>query len=351
MMKKNFLIYGANGYTGELITRYAVESGLKPIIAGRDRVSIEKLAALNGLEYRVFDLADEQALDSALSEVAVVIHCAGPFSLTFEQMSSACLRTGTHYLDITGEIDVFESLSKKDAEAKSAGVMLMPGVGFDVVPSDCLALHLKNRLPSADTLRLAFFGMGRISHGTQKTMTMNMGKGGRVRRNGEIIDVPSAFRERVIDFGDHKKTGVTIPWGDVSTAFHSTGIPNVEVYTVLPKSARRLLRISRYFSWLLRMGAIQSMIQSRIPKGGASDKERKRGRSYLWGRAEDSAGNFVESRITAVEGYTLTALTALLIAEKVLAGKFEIGFQTPAKAYGAELILEVDGSERVDVSA
>jgi len=120
-------------------------------------------------------------------------------------MSSACLRTGTHYLDITGEIDVFESLSKKDAEAKSAGVMLMPGVGFDVVPSDCLALHLKNRLPSADTLRLAFFGMGRISHGTQKTMTMNMGKGGRVRRNGEIIDVPSAFRERVIDFGDHKK--------------------------------------------------------------------------------------------------------------------------------------------------
>jgi len=350
-MKNNFLIYGANGYTGELITRFAVERGLKPIITGRDKASIEKLAALHGLEHHIFDLSDQQALDSALSEVAVVIHCAGPFSLTFEQMSSACLRTGTHYLDITGEIDVFESLAKRDADAKSAGVMLMPGVGFDVVPSDCLALHLKNRLPSADTLRLAFFGMGRISHGTQKTMTMNMGKGGRVRRNGEIIDVPSAFMERLIDFGDYKKMGVTIPWGDVSTAFHSTGIPNIEVYTALPKSARRMLRFSRYFSWLLGMGAIQSLIQSRIPKGGASDKERRRGKSYLWGRAEDSDGNFVESRITAVEGYTLTALTALLIAEKVLSGNFKTGFQTPAKAYGADLILEISGSERVDVSA
>lgn len=349
-MKNNFLIYGANGYTGELITRFAVESGLRPIIAGRNGDEIESLAKKHGLEFKVFDLSDSSALDSVLSDVKLVIHCAGPFSLTFEQMSSACLRTKTHYLDITGEIDVFEALAAKDNDAKSAGIMLMPGVGFDVVPSDCLARHLKNRLPSADTLRLAFFGMGRISHGTQKTMTMNMGKGGRVRRNGEIIDVPSACKEREIDFGDYKKIGVTIPWGDVSTAFHSTGIPNIEVYTALPKSARRMLRVSRYLGWFLGMGPVQRFIQSRIPKGGASDEQRKRGRSYLWGRAEDADGNFVESRIVAVEGYTLTALAALHIAKKVLSGDFNPGFQTPAKAYGADLILEIEGSQRFDVN-
>ena len=349
-MKNNFLIYGANGYTGELITRFAVEGGLRPIIAGRNGEEIEALAKKHGLEFKVFDLSDSAALDAVLSDVQVVIHCAGPFSLTFEQMSSACLRTKTHYLDITGEIDVFEALAAKDADAKSAGIMLMPGVGFDVVPSDCLARHLKNRLPSANTLRLAFFGMGKISHGTQKTMTMNMGKGGRVRRNGEIVDVPSAFKEREIDFGDYKKIGVTIPWGDVSTAFHSTGIPNIEVYTALPESARRMLRISGYLGWFLGMGPIQGFIQSKIPKGGASDEQRKRGRSYLWGRAEDADGNFVESRIVAVEGYTLTALTALHIAKKVLSGDFNPGFQTPAKAYGADLILEIEGSQRFDVN-
>jgi len=348
-MKNKFLIYGANGYTGELITRLAVEAGHRPVIAGRNASAIEELATRHGLERRVFDLDDSVALDAALQEVDAVIHCAGPFSLTFERMSAACLRTRTHYLDITGEIEVFEGLAEKDSEAKDAGVMLMPGVGFDVVPSDCLALHLKNLLPSALTLQLAFFGVGRISHGTQKTMTMSMGGGGRIRRNGEIVEVPSAYKERLIDFGEHKKIGVTIPWGDVSTAFHSTGIPNIEVYTALPKTARRMMRLSRHLGWLLRMGAVQSFIQSRIPRGGASDEERSRGKSFLWGRVEDSEGNFKESRISTIEGYTLTALTALNIAEKVLSGNHPIGFQTPAKAYGPDLILEIQDTVRTDV--
>jgi len=348
-MMDNFLIYGANGYTGELITRLAVEQGHRPIVAGRNRDAIESLAGRHGLRSIVFGLDDERAIDAALEQVSVVIHCAGPFSMTVEEMAAACLRTRTHYLDITGEIDVFEFLATKDQEARETGIMLMPGVGFDVVPSDCLALHLKNRLPSADRLQLAFFGLGRISHGTQKTMTMNMGRGGRIRRDGTIVEVPSAFRERRVDFGEYQKTCVTIPWGDVSTAFHSTGIPNIEVYTALPKSARRMIRISRYLSPILRLNAVQSLIHSRIPAGGPSDKERSRGKSFLWGRAEDSKGNFVESQLVAVEGYTLTALTSLKTAERVLSGDLQIGFQTPAKVYGPDFILEIPGSSRKDV--
>jgi short subunit dehydrogenase-like uncharacterized protein len=349
-MTKKFLIYGANGYTGELITRFAVEQGHQPIIAGRNREAIETLAGAHGLEFEVFDLKDTSALEAVLDRVDAVIHCAGPFSLTFKEMADACLRTGTHYLDITGEIEVFEGLAARDAEAISSKIMMMPGVGFDVVPSDCLAAHLKKRLPSADSLQLAFFGLGRISHGTQKTMTMNMGTGGKIRRDGVITEVPAGYKERLIDFGDYKKVGVTIPWGDVSTAFHTTGIPNVEVYTALPKSARRMIIFSRYFAWLLRLSPVQKFIQSKIPPGGASDEERGRGRSYLWGRAEDASGNFVESRLVAVEGYTLTALTALKIVDKVLNDDFKIGFQTPGRAYGPDLILEISGTERLDVA-
>ncbi|MDM7922993.1 MAG: saccharopine dehydrogenase NADP-binding domain-containing protein [Pyrinomonadaceae bacterium] len=348
-MNERFLIYGANGYTGELITRYAVERGLKPIIAGRNEAAISALAEKHGLEYRVFALDDTVELDAALSEVAMVLHCAGPFSLTSRQMGEACLRTKTHYTDITGEIAVFEACAAANRKAEDAGIMVMPGVGFDVVPSDCLAMHLKNRLPSATNLTLAFYGIGRMSHGTQATMTMNAGKGGAVRRDGKIMPVPAAWRTREIDFGEGiVKTGVTIPWGDVSTAYHSTGIPNIEVYTIAPKSALKAMKLSRYLGPLLETGPIQKYLQSKIPPGGPSDEERARGRSLLWGEASDDQGNRVEARLTCPEGYTTTALAALNIADKIISGNFKPGFQTPAKAYGADLILEIEGSKRRD---
>ena len=345
----NFLIYGANGYTGELITRFAAERGLKPILAGRNAAKVEELAKKFGMDFRAFDLSDSAKLDAALSEVDFVLHCAGPFSLTSEPMVEACLRTKRHYTDITGEISVFEALAARDKAAQDAGVMIMPGVGFDVVPSDCLARHLKDRLPSATSLTLAFYGLGRISHGTQATMTMNAGKGGAIRRDGVIESVPAAWKTREIDFGEVQKTGVTIPWGDVATAFYSTGIPNIEVYTIVPEQQLKLLKLSRYLGWLLATAPVQSILQKQIPAGGPSDEEREKGKTYLWGEARDEAGNRVESRQFGMEGYTMTALTALSIAEKMLKGNFCAGFQTPAKCYGADLILEIEGVSREDV--
>lgn len=348
-MSNNFLIYGANGYTGELIVRFAVERGMKPLLAGRNAARVESLAKKHNLDFRVFALEETAKLDSALREVAFVLHCAGPFSITSQPMVEACLRTGKHYLDITGEIAVFEAMASLDKKAKEANVMIMSGVGFDVVPSDCLALHLKNRLPSATNLTLAFYGLGRISHGTQATMTMNVGKGGAVRQNGQITSVPTAYKTREIDFGEVKKLGVTIPWGDVSTAFYSTGIPNIEVYTIVPPPQMKLLKISRYLGWLLATKPLQSLLQSQIPEGGPSDEEREKGKTYLWGEATDEQGNRVEARQQGVEGYTLTVLAALKIAEKILEGNFCPGYQTPAKCYGADLILEIEGSKRQDI--
>lgn len=349
-MEKTFLLYGANGYTGELITRYAVERGLKPVLAGRNEAKISEIAGKSNLPFRAFSLEETEKLNAALQETEFVLHCAGPFSLTSKPMVEACLRNKKHYLDITGEIAVFEAMAARNKKAEEAGIMIMPGVGFDVVPSDCLARHLKNRLPSATNLTLAFYGLGKISHGTQATMTMNVGKGGAVRRDGKIVSVPAAWKTREIDFGEFKKTGVTIPWGDVSTAFYSTGIPNIEVYTILPESNLKMLKLSRYIGWLLATKPIQNILQKQIPAGGPSDKERAKGKTYLWGEASDESGNKVSSRLFGPEGYTLTALTALKIAEKILDGNFQTGFQTPAKAYGADLILEIEDVSRLDVT-
>lgn len=348
-MPNNFLIYGANGYTGELITRLSAERGMRPILAGRTRAAIGELAEKYGLECRIFSLDETEKIDAALREVDVVLHCAGPFSITSRPMVEACLRNRKHYTDITGEISVFEACAALDQRAKDAGIMVMPGVGFDVVPSDCLARHLKDRLPSATKLELAFYGIGRISHGTQATMTMNIGRGGAIRRDGKIMRVPAAWKTRTIDFGEVKKTGVTIPWGDVSTAYYSTGIPNIEVYTVAPKAAVKAMKLSRYLGWLLATAPVQKYLQGKIPRGGPSDEERAKGKTLLWGKACNETGNCVESRMSGPEGYTITAEGALIIVNKILGGSYSPGYQTPAKAYGADLALEIKGSIRSDV--
>lgn len=348
-MNKTFLIYGANGYTGELITRYAVERGMKPILAGRNAIKVEELAKKHHLEYRVFSLDETDRLDAALQEVEMVLHCAGPFSLTSRQMVEACLRNIKHYTDITGEVAVFEAMAALDAKAQEAGIMIMPGVGFDVVPSDCLARHLKDRLPSSTHLSLAFYGMGRLSHGTQATMTMNVGRGGAIRKDGKITGVPAAWKTREIDFGEVKKTGVTIPWGDVATAFYSTGIPNIEVYTVVPPSNLKMLKMSRYLGWLFATKPFQDYLQKRIPAGGPSDEERVKGKTLLWGEASDLNGNRVESRLQGPEGYTMTAIAALNIAGRIIDGNFTPGYQTPARAYGADLVMEIEGVARQDI--
>jgi short subunit dehydrogenase-like uncharacterized protein len=346
------LIYGANGYTGALTARLAAERGLRPILAGRSRDKVEAVARPLGLETRVYALDDAAAADAALREVAVVLHCAGPFSRTAQPMAGACLRTGAHYLDITGEVAVFEALAARDAEAKAAGVMLMPGAGFDVVPSDCLAAHLKRRLPTASQLVLAFRGVGaRMSRGTATTMVENLHRGGLVRRDGILTPIPTGSRTRKVDFGRGPVQCMAIPWGDVSTAWYSTRIPDIEVYTAAPAVLRTTALVSRYMAPVLASGPVQRLLKGLIQRQpeGPSDEERAKGFSLLWGEVQDPQGRRAATRMRTPEGYTLTALASLRIVQKVLEGNAPAGFQTPSMAYGPDLVLEVEGVERVDL--
>lgn len=351
-MPADFLLYGSYGYTGRLIATRALEQGLRPLLAGRDAEKVRAHAAELGLEHRAFSLDDRNAVDAALGEVPVVLHSAGPFARTAAPMAQACLSTKTHYLDITGELGVFEAMAALGPRALEAGVMLLPGAGFDVVPSDCLAAHLKRRLPSATHLALAFQPVGGgISRGTATTMAENAGAGGAVRRNGRIVPVPAAYQTRDIDFGRGPVSATTIPWGDVSTAYHSTGIPNVEVYTRMAAAQRRMMVASRYAGWLLSAGPVQKVIKKRIDGGkpGPTDAERARAFSLLWGEVMDGDGHEAVSRMRTPEGYTLTATTSVEIVRKVLAGNAPAGFQTPSLAYGPDWILDLEGVTREDV--
>lgn len=346
----DFLLYGANGYTGELAARRAVALGLRPILAGRSAAPVEALARALSLPSRVFSLDDPAAVDAALAGVKVVLHCAGPFSRTSGPMVDGCLRSGAHYLDVTGEVEVFEALAARDAEARRAGVMLLPGAGFDVVPSDCLAAHLKRRLPGAVALELAFQPLGRASRGTATTMIENIDKGGLIRKGGALVHVPAGHATRVVDFGRGPVTAAAIPWGDVSTAYHSTGIPDITVYMGMPLALRIGMRVTRVLGGLLSSAPVQRFLLARVRAGaaGPSDAERARGASLLWGEARDAEGKRVVSRLRAPEGYTHTADASIALVQRVLGGEHPAGFQTPSKAYGADFVLGLPGVERSD---
>jgi short subunit dehydrogenase-like uncharacterized protein len=347
----SLLIYGANGYTGQLIARMAASrsDGPRPILAGRNGPAVAQLAASLGLPHRAFDLADTAALDAGLKGVQVVLHCAGPFSRTAEPMVSACLRARAHYLDITGEIEVFERCAGRDTEARAAQAMIMPGVGFDVVPSDCLAAHLKRRLPDATHLALAFQGQTQASRGTATTMIENIPRGGLVREDGQLRRVPAGHRTRVIDMGLGPTPAITIPWGDVATAYRTTGIPNIEVYIAAPGLMRLGARLVRWLGPVLGSAPVQRLLLSRVRAAapGPSDEDRARRRTYLWGEAR-AGDRKVVSRLQCPEGYTLTVLASLEIAGRVLRGDFKPGYQTPASAYGPDLILSLPGCTRID---
>ncbi len=345
------MIYGTNGYTGELIARAAAPRGLKPILAGRNRAAVETLAGELNLDCRTFGLEDPKAIEAGLNGCAAVLHCAGPFSHTARPMIDACLLTHTHYLDLTGEIAVFEMAATYDAVARLAGVMLLPGVGFDVVPTDCLAAEIKSRLPSATHLTLAFRGLGHTSRGTTLTALESMATGGMIRRDGKLTPVPMAWKTRPIDFGNGQGllVAMTVPWGDVATAYYTTGIPNIEVYVAFKPWFRRLAKSGGYFSWLIGSAPVQNFLKSQIkamPRG-ATTEQRSRSASYVWGEVRDEDGQRVTARFKAPDGYTLTVLTALAIVERVLSGHAPIGFQTPAQAYGSDLIFTLAGVTRL----
>jgi short subunit dehydrogenase-like uncharacterized protein len=350
-MAKEFLLYGSYGFVGDAITRLAVEKGLQPILAGRDGESLKVQAAEFGLDQRVVNLDDPGGLDSVLQDVTCVLHCAGPFKYTFEPMIESCLRTSTHYLDITGELSVYTSLAKLDEQAKIAGIMILPGVGFDVVATDCLALYLKRQLPSANQLRLAFqsHGPAKLPPGTAKTMLDSAPGGIMVRQNGELVRTSSPRVKRMIDFGRGDKEAIQFTWGDLVMAYHSTGIPNIEEYTALPKNLMKLLEYIDLITPLLRLSIVRKIAFHAIKKG-STQEEREASRTSVWGQVENERGQKVEARLHGSDaGVTWTAQAAVSVLSHVLGGDVRPGFQTPASAYGPDLVLECEGVRREDI--
>jgi short subunit dehydrogenase-like uncharacterized protein len=346
------MIYGATGYTGRLIAAAAVQQGLRPVLAGRSEPALRALASELGLAYRLFRLDDAPSVRAGLADMRLVLHTAGPFSATSAPMVDGCLQQKVHYLDITGEIDVFEAIQSRHDEAQRAGVLLCPGVGFDVIPTDCLAARLKEALPDATSLRLGFDSRSGPSPGTAKTALQGLAGGGRVRRDGRLETVPLAWKCEQIDFGDGPKLAVTIPWGDVATAYYTTGIPNIETYIPMSPRAVKGLKGARWVRPLLGLAPVQRFMQRQIERRvqGPDAAKRARTPTYVWGEARNAAGVVRTARVRTANGYEVTVSGSLSVVRHLLEQQVATGFMTPARLLGPDLVTRLPGSSEILVA-
>ena len=354
-MPGRWLIYGATGYTGRLVVQEAIRRRLAPVLAGRDASRLADLARPLGLETRVAPLDDPQALARALEGIEVMLNTAGPFSSTAPPVSAACLAARVHYLDVTGEIPVFQALHQLDGAARERGILLLPGAGFIVIPSDCLAAHVAGRLPGARWLRLGISRSVLVSRGSARTMMELLDGGAHSRRDGRLDSLPWDRLDRSIDYGDGARPALVVSWADVFTAYHTTGIPNIEACLEVGPWERLSFQNSRQFAWLLRTAPWRMMLENQLaflPEGPSAD-QRERDRRVLVAVAGDSSGQVVMSRLRTPEAYTFTAVAAVECVRRVLEGQFpeeaKTGFQTPAGLFGADFVLGFAEVERVDV--
>lgn len=348
-MSRSWLLYGATGYTGQLIAREAVRRGMRPILAGRSRQKVDALARELNCPSAIYELEDHTSLVSSLQDVAAVLNCAGPFSQTARSMMQACLASHVHYLDITGEIDVFELAHSVDEKAHRAGVVLCPGVGFDVVPTDCLALKLKLAMPDATHLTLGFDSRSGMSKGTAKTAIESAAHGGRIRTDGKLEEIPLASRTRRIDFGNGERLAVAIPWGDVSTAYYSTGIGNIEVYTATSEAALKRMRRANGLRPLLRRRWLNKLLQYAVERRltPPSQTQRDNNPTFVWGEIRNAAGRTLTAWQRTTNGYSLTIGSSLGILSVLLGAERASGYVTPSMVVGPDFVSALPGCSEI----
>jgi short subunit dehydrogenase-like uncharacterized protein len=344
------MIYGAYGFTGRLVVEEAIKRGHKPILAGRSERKLEHLAGKCGLEHRTFDLESPSQLVTSLQDVDLVFHAAGPFQFTSAPMIQACLESRTNYIDITGEIPVFQNTFARHSDALEAGIALISGAGIDVIPTDCMAKYVFEKLPGAVELELALSTTSRPSAGTVKSSLEMMPRGGLRRQSGKLVPYPLGSSIKKVSFPHRDLQVLSISWGDLETAYRSTAIPDITTYMAYPP--RLVSLVSRFGPLAQKLASMKFVrgIAHRLAGmifKGPNDVMRSNGRSYVWASAKDRDGKQVEAWLVTLEAYQLTAVGGVRSVEKLFL-KRPLGALTPAQAFGADFILEIEETERYD---
>lgn len=323
------MIYGATGYTGRMAAKYAKAAGTPVVLAGRTEESLSRLAAELGVEYRVFGLDEAAAIDKGLAYISVLLNCAGPFLRTAGALMRASLRNGVHYLDTAAELDSYRLAEDLDDEAKTAGIMLMPGGGGSVAMLGSLAGHAVGRVHDPRKIRIALHVAGGLSRGSAISAMENVTNQTLARIDGKLVSAP-AEGIRKFDFGKGSVDCFPVTLPDLITIWRSTGVPDVETFVHVTGD-----------------GFPQGDV-SLLPDGPSED-ERLANRYQAAIEVTNAEGQVTSSRLDTVNGYTFTAMAAAEAGRRVLGGEFRPGFQTPAVVFGSGFAQTIADTTIVDI--
>lgn len=326
---KKMMIYGATGYTGRMVAQCAVAAGTPLILAGRSVTALAALAASGDVDYRAFPLDDAAAIDQALRGVGVLLNCAGPFAHTAEVLMRACIRAGVHYLDVAAELDGYRLAEVLDADARTAGVMLLPGSGGSVAMLGCLAGHAAARVSDPSSISVAMHVSGSLSRGSALSAMSSVTAETLARADGALV-ARVAGTIRQLDFGQGPVDCFQVTLPDLVTIWRATNVPDIETFVHLTGDG-------------FPQGDIAAL------PDGPSEHERLANRYRASVEVTGVGGDVVRSVLDTVNGYTFTATAAAEAGRRVLAGECRPGFQTPAMLFGNGFAETIADTTIVDV--
>jgi len=345
---EGLVVYGATGHSGGLVVRSACVLGLRPVLCGRNGPALERLADERGTAFRVASLADRQTMESAFRGAKVVINAAGCFDETAVPVFEACMKSGAHYLDITADARSVETLARRTSEATSRGLMVMPAVGFNVVPTDCTAVHLARRLGGIRSLAVAVTTLRYLTPGSARTLARSAASS-LVRRGGVLREIPYGVLERTFDFGHGPTPALNVNLADVSTAYYSAGALDIETYSEATPLLRAILAAARAGGRLLASAPVQALLAAcsdLLPPPPEPGVEAGHTMDIVV-EACGTDGRRASARLRTPDAYAFTGTTAAAIARRVLEGDIEAGFQTPGRVYGGDFVVGLPGVERI----
>ncbi len=319
------VIYGASGYTGRLIAAELAGRGAPLVLAGRNGAKLEAVAAGLGADAVVRTAAvpvdDPGGLRELIGPAAVVIGCAGPFTLHGTPVIEAAARTGTNYLDTTGEQPfIRDSFDRWGEPAAASGAALVSGFGFDYVPGDMLAALTADRLGHVDELTLAY---NVEDLGTTRGTTLSaleMIKGGDVEWRDRRY-LPASRRAGRGRFGFPAPIGLQrvgrYPSGEQITVPRHVEVDTVRtviglrglIGAELGPAAAPLMTASG-FAMATPLRALAAKVVERLPEG-PSESDREKARYTIVCEARTPAG----TRTGVLRGSDVYGITARIIAE------------------------------------
>lgn len=335
------LLYGATGYTGRAIA-HTLAGELDLVLAGRNPDAVRAVAEPLGLPWRAFALDDPQALGAGLAGITVVLHAAGPFLSTAMPMLDACLASGAHYLDLGGEWRVIEALMARDAEARAAGIAVLPGTALTPAAMDCLLLAAVERWPDTRALKLGVSEAKVLSRGSFATMAGLASSGTVIRRSGALTMVPPASLTAMFDFGAGPQEAVATDWASVVTAGALTGVPDIAVYSAMHWSARAGYRATGLGMAL--MGAAPwrtaGSAMARLWPQQPDPARREAARYRMVAEAADPWRRVRRLSMETLDGYGASVLIACEALRRIMAGAAPAGVSSPAAVFGSRFAVE-----------